>query len=401
MLAQLLILCLAFYIMDNAWSQWDVKCYYSNATRALYTGSTECSYRVVSQMETGMDISMMSKCGEVYAAFWEQLEMLDGVKRSGVYSLGGALADSSEIGDVTGILAAGDMLNMCRLELSEGAVGPLTLWDGSGACPVLIGNELADIWSVGDCFEYILPLPYENASMVCEVAGILKKDSHWLAPNFVFSEKSLTELNKAVIMLCRPENYSGMLMYHLISGENFLFECADGTQDDVCRQVSQIMTELGFQASIQNVEEMMAYMENAVEEVYGPQRQLAVTVAIVLTIYTMITVLTQFFNRKRELGIACACGFSKRQLYFQQILQQGLLIAVSAAAAVGLRFMACGRLLRSGEFGADVVALSHGADTVPRIIFTGMIVFAIPAVTIAIVWSRTNTAELIRSGRRV
>ena len=399
-LAQILIMCLAFYIMDNAWSQWDVKCYYTNTNRTLYAGSPECSYKVVSQMESGMDLSTLQEYGEIYAAFWEEMENLDSVKRFGVYSLeNGALADSNEIGEVTGILTAGDMINMCRFELSEGASEPLTVWNGSSACPVLIGSELADIWNVGDYFEYILP--YENIPVVCEVAGVFEKDSYWLAPYFVFSQKTLTELNRAIVMPCRPENASNMFMYHLMSSGNFIFECVDGKQDDVCRQTSQIMTELKFQASIQNVEELMAYMEGAVEEVYGPQKQLAVTVAVVLGIYTMITALTQFFNRKREFGIACVCGFSRRQLFVQQILQQGIMIAVALTAAVVLRFMECSLLVQSEEYGTQIVVLSHLSDTVPRIILTGGIVFAIPAVIIAIVWNKISTAELIRSGRRI
>lgn len=399
--AQILFMTLAFYIADNAWSQWDLREFYNNRNNEVLMTSAKRSYTVTSQLETGLDDKIFKRNGEIYTEFWNAVSKLNCIEQFGVYAAAnGAVLDSAgELDELSaeGLLLAGDIADICKIELTKGTAENLKAWDGEGNCPVVIGSHLAEQWGIGDCFEY--SLPYAEKPIVCEVTGIVKEGTYWPSTWFAFSQSSLTELDDVILIPCIPDS-SYMLIYQLLGSGNFIFECKNKAEHEAAEAVETLLKKLNFTASVQNISDMMKRQEAAVEDNYGSQRQLAIIVSCVLAVYVITSMMIELAGRKKEMGIACACGFSVSQLHVQQLLQRLLMIIIAVMIAEAIRLAEYGEAIRIGEQGAEIMLASHLKDTLPRIIFLAAVAFVLPESAALFIWKRNTTAELIRSNRR-
>ena len=394
---RLLILCLAFYIMDQTVSRDGMYRYYLENSRSLYRYDPDTSGRIATML-MGPDAAANAK---IYRSFLERVEGLDGLRHFGMYTAPGGFeiirddeeGEGNPTGPLQGMLVAGNLWDMVPLKLTEGSLDPVFTWpeDPDTVHPVIVGSSLGEKLPPGSRFT-----ARNMEDFPCEVCGVLDEDAVWLAGNTVFSGLSeLTPLKDMVLIPVEAEACGIYTLSNLFASRCCIYET--GTVDTfvaLSGEIAKIRKETGFISSGQSVRELLEERERFLQEALGENRYLAGMLLLITGSYMLVSFYLSTLEQRREKGILLSVGFSRTRIALCGFLETSMQVF----PALGMACLAKEAEYRSAgwESWSRGLLYSHHFRTLPFLFAFALFLAAAHAVIVLLQSGKNSITELMK-----
>lgn len=332
--------------------------------------------------------------GECSRVLQQQMSEINGISYYGRFCENGVKDWTSASGQLLDVLVAErSLMDLCSLKLTEAQKQQLIEYEGE-YCPVLAGADYMDRISVGDIFSFW------GEEKNCIIVGYLPKGAMWIKSG-LFHINNLLSLSLDHRLLLFPQDYS---RFDNSGGmpQQIYFVCEPENQETVYNQIYDEAAKASCMITIKSEGDMLQ-AEREKNNLGDDKLFLSTLMIVIIAVISMsATAVMNCMLRRKSYGVMYAIGISTREISQMIIIENTVIILLSALAAWIIRAAEIKKhYLAYAEAGTQGMLqsawrLSHQIQTPVVLAVCGLLMLLAASILPVMFLRRDNPVEMIR-----